>query len=113
MEISECGGHVRLWLRLRLRLRCGSRWLLGRGIDEWVVKLWESVTGLWETVSGFGFWWVIRWWSLVCLVVESGLFGFVGMDLAVVVLVVLLDFRWWWLLCCGYGWGVVFDCAYA
>ena len=30
---------------------------------------------------------------------ESGLFRFVGMDLAVVV---LLDFKWWWwLLCCG------------
>ena len=94
VEISVCGGH---W-RLLSRLRCGSWWLLGRGIDESVTGLWESVTGL----CGFGFWWVIRWWSLVCLVVESGLFGFVGMDLAVVVLVVLLDFRWWWLLCCGW-----------
>ena len=46
-----------------------------------VAGLWKSVTGLWETVSGlcgFGFWWVIRWRSLVCLVVESGLFGFCG-----------------------------------
>ena len=38
------------------------------------------------------------------------LFGFfVGMDLAVVVMVVLLDFRWWlWLLCCRWGWCLLF-----
>ena len=75
-------------------------------------------------LCGFGFWWVIRWWSPLfggilqwwvwlwwLVVVGYGsdlifilfyLFGFVGMDLAVVVMVVLLDFRWWWRLLC-YG----------
>ncbi|KAF3968738.1 hypothetical protein CMV_007402 [Castanea mollissima] len=70
VEISVCGGHRRLCSRLR----CGSLRLLGYRSDESMVGLWKSVA-------------------------ESGLFGFVGMDLAVVV---LLDFRWWWwLLCCG------------
>ena len=37
-----------------------------------------------------------------CVGFDFGGFGFVGMDLAVVAVVVLLDFRWWWLLCCGF-----------
>ena len=48
VEISVCGGHRRLWLRLR----CRSRWLLGYGIDESVVGLRKSVAGLWESVAG-------------------------------------------------------------
>ena len=95
VEISVCCGHRRLWPRLR----CGSRWLLGCGIDESVVGLWKSVSGLWEMVSGlcgFGFWWV-------CLVVESGL----------VAVVVLLDFRWWWLLCCGWDFSFSFFSFFA
>ena len=32
-----------------------------------------------------------------------------GMDLAVVAVVVLLDFRWWWLLCCGFDVVAGFD----
>ena len=91
VEISVCGGQRHLWLRLR----GGSRWLLSCGIDESMVGLWKLMTGLWESVDGL--------WDSV-----SGLcgFGFVGMDLAVVAVVVLLDFRcwswWWWLLCCGF-----------
>ena len=39
-----------------------------------------------------------------CVGLGFGGFGFVGMDLAVVAVVVLLDFRWWWwwLLCYGF-----------
>ena len=48
MEINVYGGHRRLCSRLR----CGSRWLLGYGIDESMVGLWKSVTGLWESVVG-------------------------------------------------------------
>ena len=48
VEISVCGGHRHLWLRLR----CRSRWLLGYGIDESVVGLRKSVAGLWESVAG-------------------------------------------------------------
>ena len=47
MEINVYGGHRRLCSRLR----CGSRWLLGYGIDESMVGLWKSVTGLWESVA--------------------------------------------------------------
>ena len=50
-----------------------------------------SVTRLWEMMSGL---WVVWVWVLVGhYVVESGLFGFVGMDLAVVVAVVVLWVR--------------------
>nr|POF23281.1 hypothetical protein CFP56_27952 [Quercus suber] len=45
-EISVCDVHQHLWSRLR----CGSRWLLGCGIDESVVGLWKSVTGLFDVV---------------------------------------------------------------
>ena len=55
---------------------------------ESVTGLSVSVTRLWEMMSGLWFVWV---WVLVGhYVVESGLFGFVGMDLAVVVAVVVL-----------------------
>ena len=47
MEINVYGGHRRLCSRLR----CGSQWLLGYGIDESMVGLWKSVTGLWESVA--------------------------------------------------------------
>ena len=72
VEISICGGHRRLWSRLR----CGSLWLLGCGIDESVVRLWKSMTGLWESVTGL--------WDSV-----SGLCGF----------------GFWWVWVCGYGFG--------
>ena len=48
VEISVCGGHRCLCSRLR----CGSRWLLGVGIDELMVGLWKLVTGLWELMVG-------------------------------------------------------------
>ena len=44
-----------------------------------------------------------------CVGFGFGGFGFVGMDLAVVAVVVLLDFRWWWLLCCGFDVVAEFD----
>ena len=58
-------------------------WVVGFGdwVVESVTRLSVSVIGLWEIVSGL-----------------CG-FGFVGMDLAMVAVVVLLDFRWW---CGGY-----------
>ena len=79
-------------------LSCGN-WWLGCGVNDWVMEsvtgLSVSVTWLWEMMSGL---WVVWVWVLVGhYVVESGLFGFVGMDLVVVV---LLDFRWWWRLLC-------------
>ena len=58
---------------------------------ESVTGLSVSVTRLWEMMSGL---WVVWVWVLVGhYVVESGLFGFVGMDLAVVVAVVVLWVR--------------------
>ena len=48
MEISVFGGHRCLCSRLRY----GSRWLLGYGIDESMVRLWESVARLWDLVIG-------------------------------------------------------------
>ena len=48
MEISVGGGHRCLCSRLR----CGSRWLLGCGINESMVGLWKSVTRLWESMAG-------------------------------------------------------------
>ena len=47
VEISVCGGYWHLWSRLR----CGSRWLLGCGIDESMVGLWKSMIGLWESMA--------------------------------------------------------------
>ena len=45
-----------------------------------------------------------------CVDFGFGGFGFMGMDLAVVAVVVLLDFRWWWwLLCCGFDVVAGFD----
>ena len=77
---------------------------------ESVTGLSVSVTRLWEMMSGL---WVVWVWVLVGhYVVESGLFGFVGMDLTVVAVVLLLDFRWWWwwwLLCCGFDIVAGFD----
>ena len=48
MEISVYGGHRRLCSRLR----CGSRLLLGCGIDESMVGLWDLVARLWDLVTG-------------------------------------------------------------
>ena len=79
-------------------LGCGNWWLgcwiwwLGYGVGDWVVEsvigLSVLVTGLWETViglCGFGFWWVIRWRSSVCL----GLWVWI----------------WWWWCCWILGGG--------
>ena len=103
MEISVCGGHRRLWLRLR----CRSRWLLGCGINELMVGLWKSVTELWDSVTGLSVS-VTGLWETVS---ELCGFGFVGMDLVMVAVVLLLDFRWWWwgLLCCGFDVVAGFD----
>ena len=73
MEISVCGGHRCLWSRLR----CGSRWLLGCGIDDWVVGIGGWVVGFGDWVCGVGDWvvdigdWVVgnsEWvvWVWVC-----------------------------------------------
>ena len=69
----------------------------GCWVVESMIGLWESVAGLWDSMTGFvelvtglsisvtGLWEIV-----------SGLygFGFVGMDLTVVAVVLLLDFRW-------------------
>ena len=60
-------------------------------------------------LSGFGFWWVIRWWSPVCLVVDcsgGGCCVFYGwwlwvMDLIWFLLLFYLglwvcNWQWWW-----------------
>ena len=55
---------------------------------ESVIGLSVSVIGFWETViglCGFGFWWVIRWQSSVCL----GLWVWI----------------WWWWCCWILGGG--------
>ena len=79
VEISVCGGHRRLWSRLR----CGSRWLLGCGIDESMVGLWKSVIGLWDSVTGLS-------------VSVTGLWETMNG---------LCEFGFWWVWVCGYGFG--------
>ena len=116
VEISICGGDRRLWSRVR----CGSRWLLGCGIDELVVGLWKSVTGLWESV--FGLWDSVSglcgfrfWWVWVCsdrrgFRVCSDRRGFaqIGVDFGFGLwdsVSGLCGFRFWWVWVCGYGFG--------
>ena len=48
VEISVCDGHRRLCSRLR----CGSRWLLGCGIDGWVMEIDDWVVGIGGWVVG-------------------------------------------------------------
>nr|POE99683.1 hypothetical protein CFP56_19012 [Quercus suber] len=52
VEISVYGGHQRLCSRWR----CGSQWLLGCGIDGWVMEIGDWVVGIDGWVVGFGDW---------------------------------------------------------